>query len=37
VEEIKSRLLEMYPDIDVDVVFGGQPHYYYLISLERWF
>ena len=34
VEEIKSRLLEMYPDIDVDVVFGGQPHYYYLISLE---
>ena len=34
VEEIKSKLLEMYPDIDVDVVFGGQPHYYYLISLE---
>ena len=29
-----SKLEEKYPDIDISVVFGGQPVYYYIISVE---
>lgn len=31
---LQSRLEEKYPDIDISVVFGGQPVYYYIISIE---
>lgn len=31
---IASELAEEYPDCDVDCHFGGQPLYYYLISVE---
>lgn len=33
-ESLKNNLAMRYPDIDVDVHSGGQPLYYYLISLE---
>ena len=33
-EGIASRVNEEYPDIDVEVNYGGQPIYYYLISIE---
>ena len=31
---IQSRLEETFPDQDVSVIFGGQPVYYYIISVE---
>lgn len=33
-EEIGAYLEETYPDVDVEVEFGGQPIYYYIISVE---
>ena len=33
-EGIASRVNEEYPDLDVEVNYGGQPIYYYLISIE---
>ena len=33
-EDIASRVNEEYPDLDVEVNYGGQPIYYYLISIE---
>lgn len=32
--EIASLVEEQYPDVEVDVQFGGQPIYYYVISVE---
>ena len=32
--EIASSLAEKYTDCDVDIHFGGQPLYYYIVSLE---
>lgn len=32
--EISDELMELYPDLDVEVHYGGQPIYYYLISVE---
>ena len=29
-----ERLEELFPDMEFAVYFGGQPHYYYMISLE---
>ena len=31
---LQAKLEEKYPDIDISVVFGGQPVYYYIISIE---
>ena len=31
---IQTRLEENHPDLDISVVFGGQPVYYYIISVE---
>ncbi len=33
-EAMKEKLAELYPDCDVDAHFGGQPVYYYIVSLE---
>ena len=33
-EELAERLEEKYDDIDIEVVYGGQPLYYYIFSLE---
>lgn len=33
-EEIGARLEEKYPDLDITVKFGGQPLYYYILSVE---
>ncbi len=33
-EALAAKLSELYPDCDVDFHFGGQPVYYYLVSLE---
>ena len=33
-EEMQEKLSELYPDCDVDAHFGGQPVYYYIVSLE---
>lgn len=33
-EEIKNLLIEKYPDIEIEVNDGGQPVYYYIISVE---
>ena len=30
----KEELEEKYDDIDIEVVYGGQPLYYYIFSLE---
>ncbi len=32
--DISDTILEMYPDVDVEVNFGGQPIYYYVVSVE---
>src|SRR5699024_9874312 len=34
VEKLADLLDEKYEDVDVEVVFGGQPLYYYIFSLE---
>lgn len=33
-EELASSLEKDYEDIDIEIVFGGQPLYYYIFSLE---
>ena len=33
-EALGAELQEMYPDCDVEVMYGGQPLYYYLLSVE---
>lgn len=33
-ESLAGKLSEIYPECDVDYHFGGQPVYYYMISLE---
>ena len=33
-EALAGKLAEQYPDCDVDFHFGGQPIYYYIVSLE---
>ncbi len=33
-EALTGKLAEKYPDCDVDFHFGGQPIYYYIVSLE---
>ena len=33
-EALAGKLAEKYPDCDVDFHFGGQPIYYYIVSLE---
>lgn len=32
--ELQEKLISKYPDRDVISVFGGQPHYFYFLSLE---
>ena len=32
--QLQAQLQEIYPDCDVEVNYGGQPIYYYLIALE---
>ena len=34
VKENLVKLQEIYPDCDVQMTYGGQPIYYYYISLE---
>lgn len=31
---LQARVEEKFPDVDVSVVFGGQPVYYYIVSVE---
>lgn len=33
-KDLENHLSEIYTDIDIEVVFGGQPLYYYIFSLE---
>ena len=33
-EKLKSKLQEIYPDCEIESYYGGQPIYYYIISLE---
>jgi len=33
-QEICDMLEELYPDMDIDLHFGGQPLYYFLLSVE---
>lgn len=33
-EALKEKLCEKYPDCEVEVYYGGQPLYYYILSLE---
>ena len=33
-EEIAEYIEDQYPDLDIEVHFGGQPLYYYIISVE---
>lgn len=32
--EIADRVMDAYPDVDVEIHFGGQPVYYYVVSVE---
>ena len=32
--ELAEEIEELYPDVDVDVQFGGQPIYYYVLAVE---
>ena len=33
-EALSERLSQLYPDVEIEVVDGGQDHYYYLVSVE---
>jgi len=33
-EELGEKLSDLYPDCDIEVHFGGQPIYYYVVSVE---
>ena len=33
-QSLGARLEEAYPDCDIEVHFGGQPIYYYVVSVE---
>ena len=33
-EAIAGQVMEEYPDVEVDVQYGGQPIYYYFVSVE---
>ena len=33
-EKFTEEITELYPDVDVDIQFGGQPIYYYVVSVE---
>ena len=33
-EKLVSKLKEKYEDFDIVSYYGGQPHYYYLVSVE---
>ena len=33
-EALTNEISELYPDLDVDTNHGGQPIYYYVISVE---
>ena len=33
-EALAAKVVEKFPDCDVDYHYGGQPIYYYLVSLE---
>jgi dihydroxyacetone kinase-like predicted kinase len=33
-EEIAADIREKYPNLQIEVVNGGQPHYEYIISIE---
>lgn len=33
-ERFSAEIEELYPDVDVDVHSGGQPIYYYVLSVE---
>ena len=33
-EKLTAEIEELYPDVDVDTHLGGQPIYYYVISVE---
>ncbi len=32
--EVNDQLMELYPDMDVELHYGGQPIYYYFVSVE---
>ena len=33
-EKLAAKIEEEYPDVDVEVYSGGQPIYYYIVSVE---
>lgn len=33
-EELEEHLIDTYEDIDIELIYGGQPLYYYIFSLE---
>jgi dihydroxyacetone kinase-like predicted kinase len=32
--ELADQVMELYPELDVEVHYGGQPVYYYVLSVE---
>ena len=33
-QKLAGRVEEAYPDVDVQCYYGGQPIYYYIVSVE---
>ena len=33
-EALAEEIRSVYPSLQVDIVYGGQPHYSYIVSLE---
>ena len=33
-EAVAKAFKEHFPDVEIDIIDGGQPYYYYLISIE---
>jgi dihydroxyacetone kinase-like predicted kinase len=32
--EMADRIQEWYPHLEIEVIHGGQPHYFYILSAE---
>lgn len=33
-ERLRARICQQYPDLEVELVYGGQPYYHYIASVE---
>jgi dihydroxyacetone kinase-like predicted kinase len=33
-EDVRQRITDLYPELEVEIVAGGQPHYQFILGAE---